>query len=222
MSQLEIDFGYVPAPASNQARRLSVPPNPDRDGLFDLDGVAIICGRRQCSFEPANDLHGHVRFKETRLPLTAMTPGRWEAAAILSACTRAHGRAVFEISKEKIQAGNALGLDELRIARIMGAAGIRPYWPRNGGTQTRALKWVLELTDPAAAEDAARARVTSDYSIRESLRALEDTGLLVVRRGSRGGMATGKCSWTTRAHLPLPEFSLYDLDALAQIAAGAV
>ncbi|MCA6098153.1 hypothetical protein [Bradyrhizobium australafricanum] len=237
-----MDFGAFATPACNQVRRKNSPPSPDADGLFDATGVDIICGRRQCHFEPVIDLLGRVQFMETRVQLVTIAPGRWDPAAILAACTRAHGNRVYEVDTSRVTPANPSGLDELKIARIVGADGVRPYLSK----KSRYFEGRLGVVTPAARPVQAERRYnilrrseagkptwafrsllfdvrgprTSDYKVRRALRALEDAGLMHIQLGKMGGMATAKCTWTTRAYLTAPEFSLYDEDALAQIAAG--
>lgn len=112
-----MDFGVFATPSSNWARRKYRPLPPDADGLFDAEAVTVICGRRQCFFDVAGDLFGHVQFKETRIPLTAIAPGRWDPVAVLAACTRAQGNQVCEVDYATAKPSNPDGLDEIKIAR---------------------------------------------------------------------------------------------------------
>jgi hypothetical protein len=64
--QQEMDFGVFATVACNHARRKNEPPQFDADGLFDIDGVTVICGRRQCHDEPIGELFCDVEFKERR------------------------------------------------------------------------------------------------------------------------------------------------------------
>ena len=93
-----MDFSVYATSACNHARRKNSPPVPDRDGLFDIDGVAIICGRRQCAVEPISEFAATVQFKQTKVTLTAIAPGRWDPVAILSACTTAHDNRIYEVA----------------------------------------------------------------------------------------------------------------------------
>jgi hypothetical protein len=134
---------------------------------------------------------------------------------------RRDGNDLYEVDYEKSCPENPSGLDELRIAGIVGADGIRPYRSRHGGTRTCAFQWVLEISDPETAERAARARLTSDYSVRRALRALEDAGLVRIELGPRGGMATAKVEWLPRTFLAAGSFAHADEEALAEIGALA-
>jgi hypothetical protein len=206
-AQQEFDFAMFATPACDHARRRCPPPKPDETGLFDADNVTIMCGRRQCRFEPASELFGDVRFKETKIGLTALSPGRWDPVAVLSACTRAHGNLPFDVDYDKVAPQNPGGLDEIRIARVVGAEGIRPYLSRKSrhleidgltvppGKPTWAFQSLLFDT---------RGPRTSDYRVRRALRALEDAGLMHIRLGPMGGLATAKVTWSPRAYLPEP------------------
>lgn len=219
-----MDDDVFATPASNHARRKNRPPAPDADGLFDARGVDIICGRRQCYFDVAGDLFGHVQFQETRIPLTAIAPGLWDPIAVLSACTRAHGNRVYEVNNDMAKPTNPDGIDELRIARVVGAAGIRPYLSRRGrynytdeqdaarNAHAGMPTWPFELIITSC-KDSGR-----DYRVRLSLRALEDVGLVQIELGPRGGMATAKVTWTSRAYLAPERLAPEDEEAMETLA----
>src|SRR5262245_18510657 len=109
--QSEMHFGLFATAVANHVRRLNAPPLPDSDGMFDIDGVAIICGRRQCCVDADGDLFTVVQFQETRVRLTATAPGRWDPISILAACTRAHGNLVYEVDYDRSEPSNLNGLD---------------------------------------------------------------------------------------------------------------
>lgn len=238
--QQEMDFGVFATAAANHARRRNSPPVPDTDGLFDAEGVAVICGRRQCHFEVAGELFGTVQFRETRVPLTAIAPGKWDPIAILSACTRAHGGKVFEVDYATAKPTNPGGLDELRIAAVLGADGLRPYLSKTAryfegdhglwapvrnpaetelvsfrrataGKPTWAFKCVINMPDDGVPK-------AGGYSLRRALRALEDAGLMSIQLGPRGGMATARCTWTARAFLAPERLAPADEEAMELLA----
>lgn len=99
---------------------------PDRDGLFDVAGVTWLAGRRHCTVTAQSDLVLTVAAKAA-IKLVAIAPGRWDPVAILAACTRAQGRQAYEVDVETARITNPRGLDELKIARIVGADGMQPY-----------------------------------------------------------------------------------------------
>jgi hypothetical protein len=222
MSQSEMDFGVYATAASNHARRRNLPPTPDQDGFFDAAGVVEICGRRQCVVEFSGEFAATVArdAEDKKIPLTAIAPGRWDPVSILSSCALAHGNQAFKVDPQKFRFTNPGGLDELKIARVVGAAGIRPYLSMKGRysfvaggiadpNTVRAFDGVgFEL--PTAGmrtwtfEQIISSEPCSDYRVRLSLRALEDVGLVTVKLGPRGGMATAKVTWTPRAYLPAP------------------
>ncbi|WP_340672361.1 hypothetical protein [Bradyrhizobium ottawaense] len=244
--QAEMDFGVFATAAANHARRRHLPPAPDADGLFDADGVAVICGRRQCHFEPACDLFGHVQFKETGVPLTAIGPGKWDPVAVLSACTMAKGSRVYGVDYDKVTPTNPGGVDEIRIARVVGADGIRPYLSKTGRYFEAAYGVWAPVERPLETEQGFREtflvsagkptwafrklfegfalrgdehhRFTGDYRVRRALRALEDAGLMLIELGPRGGMATARCKWTARAYLAPARLNPDDEAAMEMLA----
>jgi hypothetical protein len=67
--------------------------------------------------------------------------------------------------------------------------------------------------------------VTSNYACRRAFRALEDTGLLFIMPGPRGGLSKAVMRWRPRADLPKPAprpvaMAADDDRALECIAAG--
>ena len=90
--QSEMDFGVYATTSCNHARRKNAPPEPDGNGLFDRDGVTVICGRRQCDVVFESDICATVVVKDKKTPLVAMAPDRWHPVEILKACAKAQGR----------------------------------------------------------------------------------------------------------------------------------
>lgn len=241
MQQQEMDFGVFATAAANHARRRNSRPEPDADGLFDAEGVAIICDRRQCHFEVAGELFGTVQFKEASVPLTAIAPGRWDPVAALSACTKAHGNRAYEVDYAAAKPTNPGGLDEIGIARVVGADGLRPYLSKKGRYfeaaygvwapveqlaerpcrlacrhTERFAESLLRLQRPldGFAPDG-RHRFTGDY---RALRGLEDAGLVRIELGPRGGMATAKVTWLPRAYLAPERLAKEDEAAMEMLA----
>ncbi|WP_271602753.1 hypothetical protein [Bradyrhizobium sp. CCBAU 45384] len=244
--QAELDFGVYATAQSNWARRKNAPPQPDADGLFDANGVDVICGRRQCYFEGGSDLFGTVQFKETRVPLTAIAPGKWDPVAVLAACTRAHGSRTYEVDYATAKPENPGGLDEIKIARVVGADGTRPYLSKPGRYFEAAYGVWAPVYRPLEIEqgfrETFRARVgrptwafrklfegfplcedehhrfTGDHRVRRALRALEDAGLVRIELGPRGGMTPARCAWTARAYLAPAQLAPADEEALEMLA----
>ncbi|MHC2576572.1 hypothetical protein ACVI1J_001716 [Bradyrhizobium diazoefficiens] len=244
MQQQEMDFGVFATAAANHARRRNSRPEPDADGLFDAEGVAIICDRRQCHFEVAGELFGTVQFKEASVPLTAIAPGRWDPVAALSACTKAHGNRAYEVDYAAAKPTNPGGLDEIGIARVVGADGLRPYLSKKGryfeaaygvwAPVERPLEteqgfreafrvsagkptWAFRKLFDGFAPDG-RHRFTGDYRVRRALRGLEDAGLVRIELGPRGGMATAKVTWLPRAYLAPERLAKEDEAAMEMLA----
>ena len=163
MTQAEMDFGIF-ATSCNHARRLNSPPTPDADGFFDREGVTIMCGRRQCAVEFISEFAALVQFKERKVPLTALGPDRWGAVSILKACRKAHGGVSYGVDESTAQIKNDGGLDEAKIARIVGADGLRPYLTRPGkhGRINDAHGIVLQRPFPEAMRREGWARVDNN------------------------------------------------------------
>jgi hypothetical protein len=51
--QQEMDFGVFDTGSCKHAHRKNTPPQPDADGLFDVDGVSLICGRPSVISRPS-------------------------------------------------------------------------------------------------------------------------------------------------------------------------
>ena len=236
--QTEMDFGVYATAAANHARRKNAPPQPDSDGLFDADGVAVICGRRQCHAEFSGELFADIQFKETKASVKAFAPGRWDPAGVLTACTWVHGNRVFEVDYDTAKPSNPGGLDEIRIARVVGADGIRPYLSRKSRYFEAAYGVYAPVARPTEAEldfhDFRRTQAgaptwvfrallfghprTSDYRVCRALRALEDAGLMHIELAPRGGMATAKCTWLPRAYLAPERLAPEDEEAMEGLA----
>jgi hypothetical protein len=220
-------------PARNRVRAKNQPPEPDQDGLFDAAGVTEICGRRQCSVAFASEYAATVTHKAKQVPLTAIGPGKWDPVSILKACSAACGRTSYDIDVATAKPANPEGLDEIKIARIVGADGLRPYLSKRGkyavlsrGTISPSDVAYLGAHFPLLGNVVHRIcqegrAITgnptwafrtiinaiddrSDYDVRRALRALEDVGLVDVKLSPRGGMATATVTWTERAYLPKP------------------
>lgn len=238
--QTEMDYGVFATAQSNWARMKNAPPQPDADGLFDARGVDVLCGRRQCYFDVAGDLFGHVQFNKTRIPLTAIAPGKWDPVAVLAACTKVHGNRVYDVDYATVKPTNPGGIDELRIARVVGADGIRPHLSKKGRYFEADYGVWAPVARPTEAEmdfhDFSRASAgkptwafrtllfghggprTSDYRVRRALRALEDVGLVRIQLGPRGGMAAARYTWLPRAFLAPKRLDPVDEAAMEALA----
>jgi hypothetical protein len=114
-------------PSCNRVRAKNKPPEPDSDGFFDAAGATEICGRRQCTVAFASEFVATVTHKTKQVPLTAIAPGKWDPVSILKACSAACGRESFDADESTAKPTNPKGLDDIRIARVVAADGLRPY-----------------------------------------------------------------------------------------------
>jgi hypothetical protein len=121
-------------PNCDRARAKNPMPEPDKDGLFDFLGVSAIAKRRECTVKRLSDLAIDVVGPSRTVPethrtvtLTAIAPGLWDPVSIIAACTRARGLQVFEVDRATAKPKNEGRLDEIKIARICAADGLRPY-----------------------------------------------------------------------------------------------
>jgi hypothetical protein len=255
--ELPLDYSAFSSPACNAVRKKNAPPEPDDDWLFDAAGVTDICGRRQCTVQFKSELIAEVSgsaYKRAaanpttpaKMPdpimLTATKPGRWHPVDILAACTKANVGRVYDVPANAVVSNPPVGdgdrLDEVKIARVVGADGLRPYLSKRGkqdwpgaapGMPTwtfRCLLFIKKYSDYGTRRalrepesGTTRQRSISDYGTRRALRALEDVGLVNIKLGPRGRRSTARVTWTKRAMLPT-QLSLYDHDAISEIAAG--
>jgi hypothetical protein len=206
-------------PAANSVRAKNPPPEPDRDGLFDVGGVVEIAARRQCLVVKTSDLQLTVSTDPLQkgaaafdVPLTAIAPGKWGPVSILKASSKAYGRESFDIDRNAAKPTNPDGLDEIKIASVVGADGLRPYLSRRGrhgytkdgevhepanvDAEIRAIRhcgrWIPDAPKRAkcgmptwALLQILRAHEIStlNYSCRRALRALQDVGLIDIKLG---------------------------------------
>jgi hypothetical protein len=195
--QLEFVDGFQ-SPHCDRARAKNAPPAPDADGFFDFSGVIEIACGRGCIVGKTSDFAANVWKspaqadpKNKGATLTAIAPGQWEPAAILRACSAASGRKTPTVDRSA-RPTNPGGLDELKIATIVAADGLRPYLHKSGGP-TWAFRAVLLSASPD--------QVNTSYDWRRAVRALEDVGLLSIKLGPRGGFTTAALTWTPRAYI---------------------
>ena len=226
--QIELWKEYS-TPACNSVRAKNKPPEPDADGLFGLDGVREICGRRQCMLSEAGEFSVMVTYQTSTTPLHATASGRWDPVAILKACSKAHGNQTYDVDETTAKPTNPGGVDEIKMARIVGANGLRPYLSKTGKHrrhpvagrfiardqraqdgvhgipfhQSGATTWSFLQVLYTAGSEYIIPIINSE--VRKAIRALEDVGLVDVDLGPRGGMATASVTWTKRAMLQRPE-----------------
>jgi hypothetical protein len=106
-------------------------------------------------------------------------------------------------------------LDELRIARICAADGLRPYWSKRSRRPNRApglltpeFKLVLSSADRSEILEICRSK---SRAWRKAVRTLQDVRLLDVTPVPRDGPPRGiytassmvqRCTWTSLAYFP--------------------
>jgi hypothetical protein len=218
MGQLEI-FNN---PNCDRARAKNPMPAPDKDGFFDLLGVKALAGRRGCKVKKLSelglqvacdarivDICGGLRVRKNTggATLTAIAPGLWDPVSIIAACSKARGLAVCEIDMAVAKPKKEGRLDELRIARIVGADGtLRPYVSKRSrkhyrvpGEPTWDFKLVMWSAESSETREIFR---SNSYAWRKAVRTLQDVGLLDVMPGPRGGLVRAVCRWTPLAYLP--------------------
>jgi hypothetical protein len=106
----------------------------DADGFFDYACVKALVDHEYCAVRKldkfALEVTSIVGGAGKPAILVAIDHDRWEGCAILKACTEACGRKTYDVDVAKARPENFDGLDELKIARVLGAIGIRPYLVR--------------------------------------------------------------------------------------------
>jgi hypothetical protein len=219
-----------------------IPMEPNDNGLFTIDQVAALASKRGCSIHKAGDYDieikhpGQGRGQWTHANIIAHDKGLWHPANIFRACRQAARQPHYEIDYAKAKIKNPGGLDEVRIAQIVGADGVRPYLSRqsryftdrrvtdttNGDTietfkgqiggWTFPLFCLLEFITFTPSPG-------KSYDYRRAVRALDDAGLLKLTVGPRGGFGTATFEWLPLAYLqpierPAPELDPVDNEAL--------
>jgi hypothetical protein len=205
-------------PSCDGLRAKNPPPKLDKDSLFDSAGAVEFAGRRRCSVTICSELLLTITAKAGPVPVVALAPGRWDPVAILAACTRAQARTAYEIDLNTAIVENEGGLNEIHIARIAAADGLRPYLIRPGR---------YDIDDERAAPGmptfAFLSLITGEgrdsYVTRRTLRALEDVGLVTIDYDHQSRMKDAKITWTERAFLK-PSLNLCEDDAINMIASG--
>jgi hypothetical protein len=105
---------------------------PDANGHFNRENVTAVCARKNCTVEFASEYVAFVRHAKGQHVLTAIDPDKWVPIAVLEARSNALQRPVFKVDYLQARPKNPNGLDELKIARVLAADGIKPYLSRSG------------------------------------------------------------------------------------------
>jgi hypothetical protein len=113
-----------------------IPMAPNANGLFTVDQVAALASKRGCSIHKAGDITieikhpGQGRGQWKHASIIAHDRGLWHPVNIFRACRQAARQPHYEIDYAKAKIKNPDNLDEVRIAQVVGADGVRPYLSR--------------------------------------------------------------------------------------------
>lgn len=113
-----------------------------------------------------------------------------------------HVNRVFEIDESVAHPVNKDGVDEIKVARIIGADGLLTYMVRPpAGSPSTAFRAVLATVNAGQKNATATDEVASNVAVGRALRALEDVGLVTITLGPRGNFYGAIVRWTDRAYL---------------------
>jgi hypothetical protein len=102
---------------------------PDANGLFTLRQVAVLAAytSRDCATRRIDAYALEVSYGKSAVKVMATDEWLWNPAKLFRACREAAGKPHYEIDYARAKIRNPGGLDERRIAEIVGAAGAKPY-----------------------------------------------------------------------------------------------
>jgi hypothetical protein len=109
---------------------------PNANGLFTVDQVAVLASKRGCSIHKAGDYGieikypGKLKGQWTHAKIIATDRGLWSPVNIFRACREAAGQPHYEVNQATANIKNPGNLNEVLIAEIIGADGVRPYLSR--------------------------------------------------------------------------------------------
>jgi hypothetical protein len=115
-----------------------IPMRPNANGLFTVDQVALLASKRGCLIHKAGDYSieikhpGKLKGQFTNASIMATDKGLWHPVAIFRACREAAGQPHYEVDCAKAKIRNLNNLNEVLIAQIIGADGVRAYLSRPG------------------------------------------------------------------------------------------
>jgi hypothetical protein len=115
-----------------------VPMAANANGLFTVEQVAVLASTRGCVIHKAGDYAIEIKFpgkhrgQWTHAAIMATDRGLWHPVKIFRACREAAGQPHYEIDYARAKIRNLNNLDEIRIAEIIGADGVRAYLSRPG------------------------------------------------------------------------------------------
>jgi hypothetical protein len=114
----------------------TVPMTPNEHGLFTVDQVAVLASKRACSIHKAGDYSieikhpGKLTTEWKHAKIMATDKGLWHPVQIFRGCREAAGKPSYEVNQATAKIKNPGGLNEVLIAEIIGADGVRPYLSR--------------------------------------------------------------------------------------------
>jgi hypothetical protein len=203
-----------------------VPMTPNANGLFTVDQVAVLASKRDCLIHKAGDytieIKHPVKGQFTNASIMAHDKGLWHPVNIFRACREAARQPHYEIDYAKAKIKNPGNLDEILIASVIGADGVRPYLsgPSNLSEDGVTFGDVGDWTRPMKHVMTGRPGGTQ-YHYRRAIRALDDAGLLKLTVGARGGFETATFEWLPAAYLTVeaPKLASVDSDYLTDLMA---
>jgi hypothetical protein len=112
---------------------------PNENGLFDIAQVAHLVAKRDCKVIDVGDYSctigcskNKTKWQLRTVSIVAQDRGLWHPVNIFRACREAAGRPHYEIDYAKAKIRNLNNLNEVLIAEIIGADGVRAYLSRPG------------------------------------------------------------------------------------------
>jgi hypothetical protein len=218
---------------------------PNENGLFDIAQVAHLVTKRGCRIIDAGDYSCDIhrglyrpKIGEKRVTASIMAhdKGLWHPVNIFRACRQAAGQPHYEIDYGRARIKNPGGLNEVLIAQVVGADGVRPYLSRPSRYFTD--QRITDTTDGDTIETfkgpvggwtfpmfslfnpwVNQRGKSCDY--RRAVRALDDAGLLKLTVGPRGGFGTATFEWLPAAYLAVeaPKLDHADSEFLTDLMA---
>jgi hypothetical protein len=215
----------------NMIRVVDVPMSPDENGLFTLNQVAHLASKRGCNTYPVDDYACELSRGEKSVRVMVTDRGLWSPVNVFRACREAAGQPHYEVNQATAKIKNPGGLDEVRIAEVIGADGVRPYLSRPGKYEIGVrenedfFRWYTPKSVQAAAAFHALPKadigswtwpmfgimvgwvpgridgVGKSYEFRRAVRTLDAAGLLKLTVGPRGDFKTATFQWLPLAYL---------------------
>jgi hypothetical protein len=193
-------------------------------GLMTLDQIKEAAARRSCTIEFATELCARVkspRFRDLEVNCTAVQSWLWRPSDLLMACSEAKRQPFFVPNFHDAKTTFANGLDEIKIATIIGADGCLPYMRRRVGTSVAGspadvLKSLLNIERAMSP----LGLLGRDGRFVRAVDALEIAGLMYRHFKVTGGHRMVTVGWLPLAYLDqgVPSLSMAEDDALSELA----